>query len=165
MRYSFAATAAPGDTYMFCNFESLSYRLGMSQQISRAGPLAGSYFLSLYRSYQGHLSTTADIRARVAPSWPAPPNGRIIPHPARLCQPLRVQPRPGCQPLPVMISCAADLPPQSIMTVAMQQQKYWSRGSRCSRQQKKADSRNRLAPECGGCPLVVQTADCMAADC
>jgi hypothetical protein len=34
----------------------------------------------------------------------------------------------------------------------MEQQKYWSRGSRCSRQQKKADSRNRLAPECGSCP-------------
>jgi hypothetical protein len=90
----------------------------------------------------------------VAPSWPAPPNGRIIPHPAQLCQPFRVQSRPGCQPPPVMISCAADLPPQSIMTVARQQQKYSARESRCSRQQKKADNRNRLAPEYGGCPLV-----------
>jgi hypothetical protein len=38
----------------------------------------------------------------------------------------------------LLISCAQDLAPQSIMTVARQKQKYRSRGSRCSRQQEKA---------------------------
>jgi hypothetical protein len=87
------------------------------------------------------------VRARVAPSWPAPPNGRIIPHPARLCQPLRVQPRPGCQPPPVMISCAADLAPQSIMTHSSHaaakvpvQRKSLQQAAEKSRQQESARS-------------------------
>jgi hypothetical protein len=44
-----------------------------------------------------------------------------------------------------MISCVANLAPQSIMTVlvAMQQQKYRSRGSRCSRQQAAEKSRQQ----------------------